>query len=160
MPSIPGTNNAQSKFLRSIKLDPHGLPAADWPSAAVMRRWLRKPGFQRALESICQTLQVMAKLRMHATAERASQWLHQSVVDGIDNDTRPTWHGFMQLFRLNSKPVPTATLFPIPEKSADQPDTSNFVHPDVPPEEAKRLLTALINEGKEADRETNECPVA
>jgi hypothetical protein len=58
MPRIDGCNNHQSAFLRSFITNPAGPAPKDWPSPAVLRRWLRRPRFRAAFESIQSTLRL------------------------------------------------------------------------------------------------------
>jgi hypothetical protein len=58
MPDIEGTSRAQTNFLRAFVKNPAGPPPAEWPSPAILRRWLRRPRFRAAFESIQSTLRL------------------------------------------------------------------------------------------------------
>ena len=49
MDNISGTSRLQTIFLRAFRLQPAGSTPDQWPSPAILRRWLRKPPFRRAL---------------------------------------------------------------------------------------------------------------
>jgi hypothetical protein len=51
MENLPVPTRAQSNFLRTLKQDPN-LPAKQWPSNVILRRWLRHQGFRRALTDL------------------------------------------------------------------------------------------------------------
>jgi hypothetical protein len=71
MPRIPNTTNRQSAFLRALSKNPTGLPKDQWPSPAILRRWLRKPGFRAAFETLRATLAAQtALLRSHLASRR------------------------------------------------------------------------------------------
>jgi len=67
-------NRHQKAFLRKMRNDPDGLPQEQWPQAVVLRRWLRKPRFKRALKSLRETfaaeIDVMLALRSDGIAGR------------------------------------------------------------------------------------------
>ncbi len=52
MADIEGTTRAQTKFLRACAKSPCGIPADQIPDAAALRRWMRRPGFRRALPRV------------------------------------------------------------------------------------------------------------
>ena len=58
MPDIEGTSRAQTNFLRAFVKNPAGPPPKEWPSPAILRRWLRRPRFRAAFESIQSTLRL------------------------------------------------------------------------------------------------------
>ncbi|MGA2496353.1 MAG: hypothetical protein ABSH20_01345 [Tepidisphaeraceae bacterium] len=75
MPRIPGTSNAQTTFLRAFRIHPGGLPPDRWPSPAILRRWLRRPTFARALASVRDTLRLQADFHLASAATLASATL-------------------------------------------------------------------------------------
>ena len=75
MPDIPGTSRAQTLFLRAFHKNPNGPTPDQWPAPAILRRWLRKPNFRRALFSLLQTLRFQADFTLAAAATSASQSL-------------------------------------------------------------------------------------
>jgi hypothetical protein len=72
MPRITGTTDAQSTFLRAFRHDPAGPAPADWPHPAVLRRWLRRPAFLTALNSLHQTLRFQIDFHLATAAARAA----------------------------------------------------------------------------------------
>ena len=75
MPRIAGTSDAQSRFLRTFHTCPGGPPPDQWPSPAIFRRWLRRPGFKRAFDSLQQTLRIQTEFHLAAAATNAAQRL-------------------------------------------------------------------------------------
>src|SRR6266704_1696869 len=45
-------SDRQESFLRAFVKNPSGPAPQDWPSPAILRRWLRKPRFRAPLHSI------------------------------------------------------------------------------------------------------------
>ncbi|MCY2954224.1 MAG: hypothetical protein NTU53_19995 [Planctomycetota bacterium] len=72
MPNMPGTTRRQTVFLRSFLKNPAGPSPADWPSAPILRRWLRRPAFLRALNTIRQTLHFQSDLLLAFAASSSS----------------------------------------------------------------------------------------
>ena len=66
MENLPVPTRAQSNFLRTLKQDPN-LPAKQWPSNVILRRWLRHKGFRRALTDLQNTSRFCANYEL-ATA--------------------------------------------------------------------------------------------
>jgi hypothetical protein len=52
MRDYKNTTRAQTDFLRAVAKNPYGLPPDQWPSPDILRRWLKRPGFCDATESI------------------------------------------------------------------------------------------------------------
>ena len=82
MPRIEGTTNAQTKFLRAFRTDPHGPSVDKWPSPAVLRRWLRRPGFCDAMASIRDAMRYQADFQLLAASASAAHGLHTSISTG------------------------------------------------------------------------------
>ncbi|HRK31278.1 MAG TPA: hypothetical protein PLD59_09390 [Tepidisphaeraceae bacterium] len=107
MPRLPGTTNAQTSFLRSLRDQTGNHLPTDWPSAVVMRRWLRRPGFRAAIQSIQNALAVQADLQLSAAAAEAAAKLRdvvapnttQSGDDQPESDPTPT-HDVAGLLRI------------------------------------------------------------
>ena len=79
MPNFQGTSRAQSNFLRAFRTDPFGPPVEKWPSPAILRRWLRRPGFVQAMRSIRDAMRYQADFQLLAAAASASHAMHSSV---------------------------------------------------------------------------------
>lgn len=75
MPIIAETTDTQSAILRAFRAFPGGPPAELWPSPAILRRWLRRPGFRKAFQSIQQTLQTETEFHLAAAATAAARRL-------------------------------------------------------------------------------------
>jgi hypothetical protein len=76
MPRIKGTTSTMNMFLRAFREHPAGPPPEQWPSPAILRRWLRRPAFQRALISLRKVLQFRAEFHLAAAAAHAAHTLH------------------------------------------------------------------------------------
>lgn len=66
---------AQTNFLRRFRASPTGPKPADWPSPAILRRWLRKPAFRAALKSLEDTIRFQADFQLLTAASRSSRKL-------------------------------------------------------------------------------------
>ena len=75
MPRIPGATNAQTTFLRAFRTSPTGPALDQWPSPAILRKWLRQPRFRAALNSLCETLRFKADFHLTLRAAQAAQSL-------------------------------------------------------------------------------------
>ena len=73
MPRIKGTSHAQTIFLRAFRNSPTGPQPTDWPSPAILRRWLRRPTFRQALQSVQETLRLQADFHLTNAATKAAQ---------------------------------------------------------------------------------------
>src|SRR4051812_44221661 len=82
MNSVTPMNRHQKEFLKKMREHPHGLPTSEWPSATALRRWMRHPGFRRAIESIRQTLQIQTDLHLLSAAAHASTGLAAILAPG------------------------------------------------------------------------------
>src|ERR1044071_1098054 len=72
MPRIEGTTNAQSTFLRSFRSSPTGPAPSDWPTPAILRRWLRRPSFRKSLSSVQRALHFQADFHLASAATQAA----------------------------------------------------------------------------------------
>jgi hypothetical protein len=72
MPRITGTTDAQTTFLRAFRHSPTGPAPTDWPTPAILRRWLRRPAFLTALNSLHQTLRFQVDFHLATAAARAA----------------------------------------------------------------------------------------
>lgn len=79
MSNIKGTTKAQTLFLRAFKTDPHGPGVEKWPSPAILRRWLRRPGFVQAMRSVREAMRYQADFQLLAAAASAAQVMHAAV---------------------------------------------------------------------------------
>src|SRR5437867_678202 len=79
MSDIPNTTRAQTKFLRAMSKNPNGPPPQDWPSPTALRRWLRRPGFLNALQSVRETIFFQTDIHLAYTANAAFQLLKHTL---------------------------------------------------------------------------------
>ena len=79
MPNIKGMSRSQTIFLRAFRTDPSGPAVEKWPSPAILRRWLRRPGFVQAMRSIRDAMRYQADFQLLAAAASASHAMHSSV---------------------------------------------------------------------------------
>ncbi len=86
MPDIKGTNRAQTLFLRSFRKSPTGPAPEDWPSITLLRRWLRKPAFRTALDSLREALRFHADFQLTIGASRAAQALSSPQDAALNTD--------------------------------------------------------------------------
>jgi len=93
MSNITGTTRAQTLFLRAFRTSPTGPKPADWPSPAVLRKWLRKPAFRRALATIQETLRFQSDFQLASAATTAARKL-------LTDDAALTTHDLGRLLRL------------------------------------------------------------
>jgi hypothetical protein len=77
MTPIPGTTRAQTVFLRAFRTNPAGPAHADWPTPAILRRWLRRPAFAAALKSLRNTFRFQVDFHLASAAAHAAQQLTQ-----------------------------------------------------------------------------------
>jgi hypothetical protein len=144
MPDLKGTTRAQTIFLRAFRNDPAGPPAEQWPSAMVLRRWLRREGFAAALGSLMQSLRYQADFHLTAAAAAGAHLLHDSVRHGDVDATRKQIEALIALQRMAhirhrfAEPLPQArsTIF-------DFIDFLRHAHPDITVRDALRHLDVL-----------------
>lgn len=68
-------NRHQKAFLRKLRNDPDGLPQDQWPQAVVLRRWMRKPRFRKAIKSLRDTYTAEIDVMLAGAASRAAKRL-------------------------------------------------------------------------------------
>jgi DNA-directed RNA polymerase specialized sigma24 family protein len=121
MPRIPGTTNAQTTFLRAFRSNPAGPPPADWPTPSLLRRWLRRPAFCRALDSLQRAHRFRADFLLTTAATHAAERLNDQAGALADDPRR-----LAELLRLAhvrhrfadtpaTPAAPPADAFPEPE---------------------------------------------
>jgi hypothetical protein len=90
MPNVTGTTRAQTNFLRAYAKNSDGPPADLWPSPAVFRKWLRRPRFARALESILAAVRYQTDLHLaHAACNTAKHIAHAAASPPATKDQPP-----------------------------------------------------------------------
>lgn len=101
MPRVNGTNNRQTSFLRAFQTHPGGPPRSLWPSPSILRRWLRRPAFKRALDSLLQTLRFQSDFQLAALSAKAtSAYATPASTDNAPQDSGLTTQDFSKLLRL------------------------------------------------------------
>lgn len=85
MPRGQGLSDAQSIFLRALRTSPNGLAPDALPGPAVLRRWMRRPRFRAALDSVRAALEFATELQLSAAAARASNELHRALTPQSDD---------------------------------------------------------------------------
>src|SRR5437870_4335310 len=98
----PGSliTRAQRKFLKEFCNGPHGPRVMDWPSPAILRRWLRKPGFRAALRSLMGVMRFQADFQLASAAASASHYLQSSVFDSDHKEGRGEMKVLADLLKL------------------------------------------------------------
>ena len=97
MPRIPGTTNRQSAFLRALRTHLDGPPQELWPSPTILRKWLRRDGFRRALDSIRDTLTYQTDFALASAASKAAR---KYLAASATTDQPPTHQDTLALSRL------------------------------------------------------------
>jgi len=78
--------NRQLDFLRQLRKHPDSLPLMAWPRATTLRKWMRRPRFRMAIESLEESFQVEARLLMAGAAAQAANHL-QTILTGGSKET-------------------------------------------------------------------------
>jgi hypothetical protein len=103
MPDIKGTNRAQTLFLRSFRKSPTGPAPENWPSITLLRRWLRKPAFKAALDSIRETLRFHADFQLTIGASQAAQSLRAPDHTALTPDERKKFSDLLRHAHLRQR---------------------------------------------------------
>ena len=72
MPRMPDLSNEQSAFLRAFRRSPTGPPPKQWPTPRVLRRWMTKPAFRRAVDEIRAAMEFQSHMHLAAASVGAS----------------------------------------------------------------------------------------
>ncbi|HEV2296269.1 MAG TPA: hypothetical protein VGR35_20660 [Tepidisphaeraceae bacterium] len=54
-----------------------------WPSPAILRRWLRRPGFVQAMQSIRDAIRYQADFQLLTAVGSAAHVLHTTIAAGL-----------------------------------------------------------------------------
>ena len=73
MPDIENTTRQQTLFLRAFNKNPNGPPPEMWPSPSILRKWLRKPAFIKALRSVQEALRFQTDFHLTNAAKEAAR---------------------------------------------------------------------------------------
>src|SRR5690349_1074151 len=79
MSDIPNTTRAQTRFLRTLRKNPTSFPTDHWPSPLLLRRWLRKPAFRKALNRLLNALHYEADLQLACATTHAALQLNTAL---------------------------------------------------------------------------------
>jgi hypothetical protein len=127
MPRIPNTSNQQSSFLRAFHKNKSGPPPQDWPSPAILRRWLRKPGFLKALQSIRQTLHFQSDFLLSSAASTAF-----STPDPLDPAQFKHLYQLLRLSHLRQRFTAALPDHASPDSSSNSPTSFIPLDPKLP----------------------------
>ena len=97
MPDITGTTRAQTLFLRAFRTNPAGPPPELWPAPALFRKWLRRPTFRSARQTVLAAVRYQTDLHLALAACNSARQLASQPADA-PLDEPPNPH---QLFRLH-----------------------------------------------------------
>ena len=100
MPRIPGTTNRQSAFLRALRTHLDGPPPELWPSPAILRKWLRREPFRRALDSIRDTLTYQTDFNLASAASKAAKKYLAATASPDNPPTHADTRALAHLLRL------------------------------------------------------------
>jgi hypothetical protein len=154
MPDMKNTTRAQTLFLRAFRQDPAGPPANEWPSPVVLRRWLKRPGFCGAMNSILRAMRYKADFHLTAAAASGANLLHGAVLGGDPSEARKHIESLIHLLRMNhirqrfAEPLPQA-----PPTDRDLIEVLRTAHPSITVEDALRCIDVLGSSDRDPDEE-------
>ena len=134
MANIPGTSRLQTIFLRAFRQQPTGPNPDQWPSPAILRRWLRRPTFRRALASVQDTLRLQSDFHLASAATRASAQL--AALPEPSPDTPPseslnTVESILRLAHVRQRFAAIEARHDTTQTLADELATTQSEHADV-----------------------------
>jgi hypothetical protein len=152
MPDIKGTTRAQTKFLRSFRKCRFSPNVEEWPSPAVLRRWMRRPRFVMAMRGVRDALRYQADFQLLSAAAAAAHILHTSVCSSDHEQARIEMKAFADLMKL----AHTRERFAKPDPEPQVSDASllasmRAVHPSITVQEALQLM-GLAKPEQDGDR--------
>jgi hypothetical protein len=89
----PRMTNRQSSFLRDLRKHPNSLPLMDWPRATTLRKWMRRPRFAAAIQSLEDAFAVEARLMMAQAAMHLQATLTGGQVESSGQGITPSGLG-------------------------------------------------------------------
>ena len=109
MPDFTGTTRSQTLFLRAFRTNPAGPPPSDWPSPAILRKWLRKPAFLAALRTLQEALRFQTDFHLANAATQAARKLASDDAELTTQDlNRLLRHAHLrQRFAVTAPETPT-----------------------------------------------------
>jgi hypothetical protein len=148
MTYIKGTTKAQTIFLRGFARNPYGPPPDAWPSPVVLRRWLKRPGFCSAMNSILCALRYQADFHLTAAAASGAHLLHGTVHGGDVVEARRNIESLIHLLRMSHIRHRFAEPLPKPEpRGLDLIAVLKIAHPDITVRDALYNFDVLMHEG-------------
>jgi hypothetical protein len=123
MPNVTGTSRAQTLFLRAFHTHQNGPPAELWPSPAILRRWLRRPAFRSALESVLAALRYQTDFHLAVAACHTARMIADGAALGEIENTPPKPDQLLKLNHLRQRfpGQPTPSALPAPADDPDEP---------------------------------------
>lgn len=151
MLDLKGTTRAQT-LLRAFAKNPYGPPPDLWPSPVVLRRWLKRPGFCGAMNSILRALRYQADFHLTAAAASGAHLLHDAVHGGNVVDVRKQIEALTHLLRMSHIRHRFADPLPEPEpRGIDLIGLLRTAHPSIKVEEALQCFDVLENDREGRD---------
>jgi hypothetical protein len=128
MPNVKGTTRAQTIFLRAYAKNPDGPPADLWPSPAVFRKWLRRPRFAKALQSLLDAIRYQTDLHLaHAACNTAKQLAQATACpEPVEGPAPNSSNGPAP--NSSNGPAPNSSNGPAPNSSKGQNTALNPQH--------------------------------
>ena len=171
MPNMPGTTRRQTIFLRSFLKNPAGPSPADWPSAPILRRWLRRPAFLRALNTIRQTLHFQSDLLLAFASTSAALALNQPPLPDSPNSKTENQKSKIDLLKLSHLrqrfpgSLPQFPTRPTPDPTLDQTfeafrQVLQLVHPEANARQALEFIEQRIRDADEPFDDSQEAQLA
>jgi hypothetical protein len=153
MEKVESVTRAQTKFLRAFAKNPYGPPADAWPSPIILRRWLKRPGFCGAMNSILRALRYQADFELTAAAASGAHVLHGTIQSGDVDAIKKKIESLVQLLRMShirqrfAEPLPQPTM-----RGIDLISWLRVVHPSITVEDALKGLDSLDQDRKPGER--------
>jgi len=147
MTYLKGTTKAQTIFLRAFAKNPYGPPPDQWPSPVVLRRWLKRPGFCGAMNSILRALRYQADFHLTAAAASGAHMLHGTVHGGKVDEVRKQIESLTHLLRMAHIRHRFADPLPDPEpRGIDLIGFLRTAHPSITVEDALACFDVLTRD--------------
>jgi hypothetical protein len=151
MPVATRITTRQSIFLRSL-LNSAPDPTA-WPSPTILRRWLRRPAFLRALDTLRLALNYASDLLVAYAASSAALALHQPQDPDAKTDHQKSKLDLIRLSHLRQRfpaitPAPTARPHRDPTELIVHQrviDLLRIIHPNANAREALEFFQKRID---------------
>ena len=149
MPRITGTTDTQTKFLRTFKTAPFGPGVEDWPSVAVLRRWLRRPGFVAAMRSLQNAMRCQADFQLLSAAAAGAHVLHTSITAHDADDSHKQVKAMSDLLKLAHLRERFASSQSLPETPIRDSEVLNWlrkVHPTATVADVLAMIESTEND--------------